>query len=78
MWLNRPAGANLVHLTCPGPLPINGSGQATRDLCCATAKVYFFPDLCMRKAAIWKEMPRVLPRVLKEFLPVFSTALECF
>jgi hypothetical protein len=35
-------------------------------------------DLCLCTAEVATEMSRVLARVLKGFLPVFSTAFECF
>jgi hypothetical protein len=49
------AVANLAHLTCRRPLPINGSGQTAPDLCCAATQVDFSADLCLPKAATWSE-----------------------
>src|ERR1700728_1827774 len=50
------------------PLPCNGAGPV-------------FPTSAARKQGSGPKKPsstRVLARVLKEFLPVFSTAFECF
>jgi hypothetical protein len=62
----------------PRPLSINGSGQTASDLCCAAAKVYFFPTSACGRQQSGGKMSKVLARVLKQFLPVFSTAFECF
>jgi hypothetical protein len=35
-------------------------------------------ELCLCTAEVAAGKPRVLKRVLKEFLPVFSNAFECF
>jgi len=59
-------------------LPLYGSVQTLRDLCCAAAQVDIPPTSACGKQQPGEKMLRVLTRVLKEFLPVFSTALECF
>jgi hypothetical protein len=72
------AVAILAQLTCARPLPNNGGGQTAPDLCCAAAKVCLFPTSACGRQQPGGKMSRVLARVLKQFLPVFSTAFECF
>src|ERR1700722_677689 len=63
---NRLVPGNADILINPNiPLPLRGTGP-------------FSADLCLREAATWRKMSKVPIRVLKEFLPVFSTAFECF
>lgn len=51
----------------------HGRGLRTR-----APKMRLKGDLCRCTAEVWRTLARVVSRVLKEFLPVFSTAFECF
>jgi len=77
-WRSAGLGADSAGTRSFRPLPNDGGIRIAPDRCCAAVRVYFFLTSACGRQQPGEIMLRVLARVLKEFVPVFSTAFECF